>query len=313
MLSPEEALSSVSAMRHKEQTDYKCDDYIHSHVGLCHVSDAGGGRVDELCRRLMAEWCLKVVDRCSFARETAAIAMSMLDRFLGTPQGSEAMKSRNLFQLASMTCLYTAIKVHESEALQPQTIVQLSRGIFTIREIEQMELSILFAIRWRTNPPTPLVFVQHFLAAAATPSQGGIQQHYKELLELAKLQIELTLVDYKYAIISPSSIAYACLSNAFHMLEIPNPAFMTVLSVLVELDDVEAQVIQKDLMKQAQHHHHQRLQVVVTEATKATTPTTPLVRQQQQQQQQQLDLPKGMALSMGGGHSSPREVCSVNQ
>jgi Cyclin, N-terminal domain/Cyclin, C-terminal domain len=307
MLNPEEALATVSAMRHKEQTDYKCDEYIYCRGGLSPVVDAGGGRVDELCRRLMAEWCLKVVDRCSFARETAAIAMSMLDRFLGTPQGNEAMNSRNVFQLASMTCLYTAIKVHESEALQPQTIVQLSRGIFTIHEIEQMELRILFAIRWRTNPPTALVFVQHFLAAAATAPQVGIQQHRRQLLELAKLQIELTLVDYKYAITSPSSIAYAALSNAFHMLEIPNPAFMTVLSVLVELNDMEAQIIQKDLKRQVQHQHHERLQVVVTEATKTTTQATSMVRQQQ------LDLPKAMASSMGGGHSSPREVCSVDQ
>lgn len=302
MLSPEEALASVSAMRHKEQTDYKCDDYMYRQSGPCPVLDAGGGRVDELCRRLMAEWCVKVVDRCSFARETAAIAMSMLDRFLATPQGSEAITSRNVFQLASMTCLYTAIKVHESEALQPQTIVQLSRGIFTIHDIEKMELRILFAIRWRTNPPTPLVFVQHFLAAAATSSQGAIQYHH-QLLEFATLQIELTLVDYKYAIIRPSSIAYASLSNAFRMLEIPNPAFMTILSVLVELDDVEAQVIQKDLMRQAQHKP--RLPV---ELTKLTTSPTPMERQEQK-----LDLSKAITSSMGNGHSSPREVCSVNQ
>ena len=231
---------------------------------------------------------MKVVDRCSFARDTASIAMNMLDRFLNTPQGSDALGNRNLFQLASMTCLYTAIKVHESEALQPKTIVQLSRGMFTVKEIEDMELKVLFALHWRTSPPTAWAFVQHFLAAAPHESE---EQH-QQLLKLAKLQTELTIVDYGYVTKNASSIAYAALANAVCILGIAKPEFMEVLFILLEMDGEEVNIIQGDLMKQVQQQHE--AQVVVVKKTL-----------------RQLDVSKSRASD--GGHSSPREVCSVNQ
>ena len=281
MFNREDALASVLAMRHREASDYKCGDYFHRSKGS---SDG----VDEICRRLMADWCMKVVDRCSFARDTASIAMSMLDRYLDTPQGSGALKNRNLFQLASMTCLYTAIKVHESEALQPKTIVQLSRGMFTVKEIEEMELKVLFAIQWRTSPPTAWTFVQHFVTAAA-PQESD--EHHQQLLKLATLQTNLTLVDYSYVTKNASSIAYAALANAVEIIGIANPEFMEVLPIVLEMDPEEVKHIQGDLRRQIQQQH--AAQVVV--ATKKL---------------RQLEVSKTRA---SDGHASPREICSINQ
>ena len=277
----DEAMASVLAMRRREATDYMCGDYI---------SRTRGSRdgVDELCRRLMADWCMRVVDRCSFSRDTASIAMNMLDRFLNTASGSEALRNRNLFQLTSMTCLYTAIKVHESEALQPKTIVQLSRGIFTVKEIEDMELKVLFALQWRTSPPTAWNFVQHFLAAAPQESE----EHHEQLLKLAMLQTELTLVDYAYATKKASSIAYAAVANAIEILGIANHGFMELLFNRLGMDDEEVKCVQGKLMKQV-HQQHQAQVVVVTKTLR------------------QLDITKNR--DSDGGHASPREVSSVNQ
>ncbi|KAI2498816.1 cyclin-like protein [Fragilaria crotonensis] len=281
MLTCDEALASVLAMRHREATDYMCGDYIPRNRG----SRDG---IDELCRKLMADWCIKVVDRCSFSRDTASIAMNMLDRFLNTAQGSDALRNRNLFQLASMTCLYTAIKVHESEALQPKTIVQLSRGMFTVKEIEAMELKVLFALKWRTSPPTAGNFVQHFLAAAPQESDD----EHDQILKLATLQTELTLVDYAYATKKASSIAYAAIANAIDILGIANTGFMDVLFNCLGMDGEEVKYIQEKLMKQV-HQQHEAQVVVATKSLR------------------QLDVSKNRASD--GGHSSPREVSSVNQ
>lgn len=281
MLNCEDALASVLAMRQREATDYRCGDYIPRSKGS---SDG----IDVVCRRLMADWCMKVVDRCSFARNTASIAMSMLDRYLNTPQGTDALRNRNTFQLASMTCLYTAIKIHESEALQPKTIVQLSRGMFSVKEIEDMELKVLFAINWRTSPPTAWTFVQHFLAVA--PQE--LEEHHQQLLKLAMLQTNLTLMDYAYVTKNASSIAYAALANAVDMLGIENPEFMEVLPILLEMDREEVKHIQGDLRRQIQRQHE--AQVVIT--TKSL---------------RQLEVSKTRASD--SGHSSPREVAMVDQ
>ena len=283
MSNREDVLASVSAMLDREANNYQSADYLSRNV------ESKDG-IDKVCRRLMAEWCLKVVDRCSFSRDTASIAMNMLDRFLSSPQGEAAIKRRHVFQLASMTCLYTAIIVHESEALQPQTIVQLSRGMFTVKEVEEMELEILFAIQWKTSPPTAWTFVKHFLEVA--PQQDSCKETHEKVMKLAKLQTELTVVDYDYVTKSASSIAYAALANAYDMLKISNTDYLEVLGILLEIDSGEANRIRANLMKQMRNQ--QTLQAVVT--TKTSRP-------------QDVSKPRTFA----EGHSSPREVASVNQ
>lgn len=282
----QDALATIAVMRTKEETDYRCEDYI-TNFAQSHENGTSPLVVDRVCRKLMADWCLKVVDRCSFTRDTATIAMSMLDRYLAND--ATALVNRNVFQLASMTCLYTAIKIHESEALQPETIVQLSRGIFSVKDIEAMEVSILFAISWRTNPPTPLTFVQYFLEALT-----GISQEQKTtLLELAKVQTEMTIADYSYVCQNASSIAFASLANAMKMLHIPS----SVLDVLANLANIEeVATIQRDLSQRMQQQEGTE---IMSAATTTTVRASPVKAMQQQQQQ--------------SGHSSPREVRAVNQ
>ena len=48
--------------------------------------------------------------------------MSFLDRYLMTSIGRNASENQKLFQLASMTSPYTAIKIHEPEAMDPKDL-----------------------------------------------------------------------------------------------------------------------------------------------------------------------------------------------
>ena len=79
---------------------------------------------------VMAKWCCEIADFCKYKRETVAIAMNCLDRFMSTPVGHQILLDRNAYQLASMTALYSAVKIHEQEAMDPNLVSsRLRRGV----------------------------------------------------------------------------------------------------------------------------------------------------------------------------------------
>lgn len=210
--SVDDALASIEAMRMQEENGYRTEDYMmHAEP---EIASCNGPQqpVDADCRSKMSEWCFQVVDFCKFNRETVAIAMSYLDRFLTTPEGSEALNDRKIFQLAAMTSLYTAIKIHEPEAMEPKIVASLSRGAYTEEEVTDMERTILMAIKWRMNPPTAIAFVHHFMALM--PADIITETERVGALELAKFQTELAVNAYEFVGINSSTIAFAALSNA---------------------------------------------------------------------------------------------------
>ena len=98
------------------------------------AADDSSSHVDEICRFKMCEWSFQIVDFCKFHRESVDIAMNYLDRFLLTKVGQAALQDRNVYQLVAMTCLYSAIKIHERQALSPAVVSQLSRGVYTAEQ-----------------------------------------------------------------------------------------------------------------------------------------------------------------------------------
>ena len=86
------------------------------------------------------------------------------------------------------------------------TIIQLSRGSFTLKEMEKMEYDVLQRLRWRVHPPTPQLFVKHFLSFLSTTEQ--------EIHGLAQFLVELSAVDYFFVSYKPSDVAIAALMNA---------------------------------------------------------------------------------------------------
>jgi len=234
-------------MRLKEE-DYKCEDYFSKFENDCPNPSTA---VDETCRKLMAYWCYQVVDRCQFSRDTVAIAMNMLDRFLASPSGHHVLKDRHVFQLTCMTCLYTAIKVHESEALMSsKTIESLSRGKHSEKDIETMEMDVLFAIRWKCHPPTALGFVQYLLEVHTPLSEEERLQMYN----MTKLQIEWTIIHYKYSIHEKAStIALAALANVQELqLNIDDSCYFGYLSVIIAKSDKRVDSLRQKLKEELQ-------------------------------------------------------------
>ena len=139
--------------------------------------------------------------------------MSHLDRYLASYPG---IVDKNLFHLLSMTCLYLAIKLNEYKHLlipgstsTMDTILQLSRGIFTLEQMEKMENDVLQRLQWYVHPPTSQVFLRHFLLLCNSDQ--------REAYDLAKFLIELSVMDYFFVSYRPSEIAAAAILNTMDM------------------------------------------------------------------------------------------------
>jgi len=227
----EATLETITAMRRQEDTSYQTGDFLSL------IRDSLLLDVDADCRTKMAEWCFQVTEFCQFSKESAEIAINYLDRFLLADQS--ALQDRAVFQLAAMTCLYMAVKIHEPEAMCPTTVSTLSRNTYTPQDIESMERQILSALKWRVNPPTSVSFVRQMLLLLPDGLLTTRQRTTME--EIATLQTELAVGDYNLITVKPSTIAYCSVVNALesvHSLEPKTVAYMVyALARAVGIDD----------------------------------------------------------------------------
>ena len=242
----QDTLDRLAAMRRQEEGGYATRDCFHQQAEIAMASRCALHiDIDIDCRDKMCEWCYQIVKFCKFSRETVEIAMSYLDRFMLTPAGTAALADRNIYQLASMTCLYTAVKIHERQALHPQIVSQLSRGTYTEEQIEQMEIAILTALEWRMNPPTALSFVREYLRLI--PNDSLSQQVRKAVMEITNFQIELAVSDYKFISTPASTIAYCSFMNALDSIGVVNKdttnCIGLVLAQSIGLDSLTDQVL----------------------------------------------------------------------
>jgi Cyclin, N-terminal domain/Cyclin, C-terminal domain len=212
--STEQTLQTIQAMRCQEETAYGVSDYLSCIPPK--VNCALDTPVDASCRFVMAKWCCEIADFCKYKRETVAVAMNCLDRFMATPVGQQILLDRNLYQLASMTALYSCVKIHEQEAMDPNLISSLSRGVHSPKAVEEMEATMLKAIQWRVNPPTAMSFVRSLMDLVPHHIVGVAER--ETITEITKFQIELAVNEYKFSGFQASSIAFASLLNSVESL-----------------------------------------------------------------------------------------------
>uniref|UniRef100_A0A7S0AYS6 Cyclin N-terminal domain-containing protein n=1 Tax=Minutocellus polymorphus TaxID=265543 RepID=A0A7S0AYS6_9STRA len=170
----------------------------------------------------MAEWCAQVIDFVKFSRETVGIGMSYLDRFMasGVRRSRTAMTDRKEYQLAAMTALYMAIKLNEPLEMETKLLSDLSRGCYTTAEIATMEIDILEALDWRVAGPTPLEFVQHFLAVGLHDTEAANHPAVEAtLLDFSRFQTELAIGMPALLSATPSRIALAAILNSMEGID----------------------------------------------------------------------------------------------
>lgn len=201
----------IRAMRKQEASHHCCEDYMRESDSFLSVESQ---TVDEESRIKMVEWCYQVVDFCKFRRETVGIAMSYLDRYLATLEGRVALIDRKFYQLAAMTSLYMAIKIHEPLEMETSLLADLSRGCYTDVQIAEMEIEILNALEWRLAGPTPLAFVQHFMALLKADSRVKAA-----IMDYARYQTELAVSSLELVPRHSSEIALAAILNALEGID----------------------------------------------------------------------------------------------
>ena len=75
-----------------------------------------------------------------------------------------------------------------------------------------MERRILEALQWRVNPPTSMDFVRSFMNLI--PAKFLDKESRKLILELAKYQVDVSVVHYEFCTEKSSVVAFAALLNA---------------------------------------------------------------------------------------------------
>jgi hypothetical protein len=231
-------LDTIKFMRGQEKLDsYGNVDYLSQ----CQPSSSGLTNVslplDADCRQQMSLWCYQVCDHAKIKREIVSIAMSFLDRFLATTKGRLCLSDRVFYKLACMTCLYTAIKTHNDEAIPPQVLSGLSGGSFDSTQIEHTELVILESLRWKLNAPTAVSFIYNLVLLV--PSTLMSDESKATAIDLAKYQAEVAVNNYYFVTIQASTTALATLANAMDAMEMSIELQDAILILLVEAIEVD--------------------------------------------------------------------------
>ena len=208
----EAALETLTVLRQQESR-YVTRDALRPASPL-HIE------IDEECRSKMATWCFQVAKFCKFQPESIEIALSCLDRFLTTEQGTAALQDRSTYQLASMVCLYTAVKVHESTAISPAIVSTLARDAYTPSQVEEMERTILTALEWRVHPPTMASFAR--LGVDLISQRTELTEKQRSMVtDLCSYQLEVAVKEYRFITVDRSIVAYCAVMNSLDAVGVP--------------------------------------------------------------------------------------------
>jgi len=229
---------TIQAMMCQEEKSYVTYDYLKYH----RESEATKVpiMISANCRYKMVQWCNQCQIYCKLSPETIEVAISILDRFLKTEVGLEALQNQYIFQLATMAALYTAVKINEPVIMSAKIISDLSSGIYSIKEVEMMESEIIEAVQWKLNPPTALAFVSQFLQLIqlnTTAADVNNKATQAMIYDICKIQSEFAVKDYSLVPIKASDIAYSFLLNAVDSLRIP---ITYVEPITVLMDDTHS-------------------------------------------------------------------------
>lgn len=208
-------------------------------------------------RRTMILWCHQVLNYCQMKNlETIEMVASYMDRYcwisykrhvkecrkkdVKLSQQEQHQTAAGLFcchptyyQLVTITCFYMALKLHESHAMHPRTLVKLSSYRFTEKQIVDMEMHILFTLNWKMNPPTVGSFIRysidrlieqldeqqtHNADDIAVDCLNESTLNYQHLSDLARSFAEHAIYDYNVVSVKASVVAYCCVLNACQVM-----------------------------------------------------------------------------------------------
>jgi hypothetical protein len=229
-------IDALYAMMEQDNT-HSCRDYLNdgNYISEDEMSTTSDVHVSNKLtaenRAQIVDWCYSLIDICQLARSNVAMAMSLADRFMTNPNGlhisqftpssfspQEIRYDRIMFQLLAVTALYITIKINEQVPFSAEMFEAATRGVYTAKEIEAMERTILECLAWKVSAPTALE-VGYTVLDLMTPQVQDICDMNNELIgsimEGLAFQTESAVRDY-YLVTTErtSTIAIMTLLNA---------------------------------------------------------------------------------------------------
>jgi hypothetical protein len=176
-------------------------------------------------RKVLVDWCYGIVDHFRLSRESVAMAMAMVDRFLDMPSctidaaraADGSLHSQEKFQLLAIVALYCSIKANEKQVTMSSNVFvdNVCSDLYTKEEIEDME-HILFrsGLMPRCNDAPTAYQVGHSILSVLVPHVSMPEATWAFLLDEMKYQTEHAVRDYYFATQRTSTIAIAAVLNA---------------------------------------------------------------------------------------------------
>ncbi|XP_047306915.1 cyclin-D3-2-like isoform X2 [Impatiens glandulifera] len=200
----EEELFSLFSKEQEQQQQQ-----VHPTNGLCSSSSTIMDSVLILARNEAVEWMLKAIAFHGFTPHTSILSINYLDRFLSS---AHFQKDKPwMIQLLAVTCLSLAAKMEETQVpLLLDLQVEDIKYMFEAKTIKRMELLVLSGLKWRMNPITPLLFLDHMVRRRSL----GLKIH----LQCQRLLVSVA-ADSRSVYFLPSILATATMLHVIRQVE----------------------------------------------------------------------------------------------
>ena len=158
-------------------------------------------------RSLLIDWMVSVHQQFELCQETLFLSINLLDRFL---QLEVLNTPRTKLQLVGVTALLLACKVEEIYLPSIEDFVYSTNNAYSEAEVKDMELKMMSVLEFNLNAPISLSYLRRYSKAGDV----DVVEH-----TLAKYILELSLLDFGQAALSPSLAAAAALNLSLSLLE----------------------------------------------------------------------------------------------
>jgi len=156
-------------------------------------------------RSVLMNWIVQTHNSFALSLEVLFLAVNFVDRFL-----SVRNISANRLLLVGATALLVAAKYEDTNYPSVQQIESIVNGTYTVDDIINAEKSMLATLDFELGWPGPMSFLRRISKA---------DNYNLETRTLAKYFLEITIMDERFIIYTPSFLAAGAHSLARTMLK----------------------------------------------------------------------------------------------
>jgi hypothetical protein len=174
-------------------------------------------------RPIMMSWMCSMVDIFHLVPQVLSTALWYLDH------ASPLVHNPSDYQLAGLTALQLAIKVHETRIFPLEQLVRIGNTGITPNDVTEMERKLLKTIQWKLHPPTVECFVYTYSELLQESSRKVLLATTFRYIRQALLQ------EHEF---ENSTLAYASMLVAMEEVPIPlqdKQSFATTMLQVAEL------------------------------------------------------------------------------